>query len=163
MHFIGFHLNVSFYFLRSLYKMSKRYKKHSLDYSLFHHGLIKMLLVHHLKTMGYDWDMFLALNGFSTAIPIETPMMDKPMTEKHCDFSNDQLDHLKKNPRHEVIPDHFLPRQQNVGSNSNVTLVHELVVGLKSTIIFYSKDPRKQSKHKQPMLGFRNKRVGQLI
>jgi hypothetical protein len=27
MHFIGFHLNVTFYFLRSMYRMSKRYKK----------------------------------------------------------------------------------------------------------------------------------------
>ena len=60
MHFIGFHLNVSFYLLRSLYKMSKRYKKKSLDSSLFHHGLIKMMLVHHSKILGDDWDGFLA-------------------------------------------------------------------------------------------------------
>jgi hypothetical protein len=58
MHFIGFHLNMSFYLLRSLYKMSKRYKKKNLDSSLFHHGLIKLLLVHHLKTLGDDWDGF---------------------------------------------------------------------------------------------------------
>jgi hypothetical protein len=96
--------------------MSKRYKKQSLDSSLFHHGLIKMLLVHHLKTLGDDWDGFLARNGFVTDIPTETPMLDKPLIEKHCDFSNDKPDPLKKNPRHEVIPDQFLPGQQNVGS-----------------------------------------------
>jgi hypothetical protein len=68
--------------------MSKRYKKQSLDSSLFHHGLIKMLLVHRLTTLGDDWDGFLARNGFVTVIPIETPMLDKPMIEKHFDFSS---------------------------------------------------------------------------
>jgi hypothetical protein len=60
MHFIGFSLNVSFYLLRNLYKMSKIYKKQNLDSSLFHHGLIKLLLVHLLKTLGDDWNGFLA-------------------------------------------------------------------------------------------------------
>jgi hypothetical protein len=50
MHFIGFQLNMPFYLLRSLYKMSKRYKRQSVDSSLFHHGLIKILLIHHLST-----------------------------------------------------------------------------------------------------------------
>jgi hypothetical protein len=54
MHFIGFSLNVLFYLLRSLYKMSKRYKKQRFEYSLFHHGLIKMILVHRLTTLGDD-------------------------------------------------------------------------------------------------------------
>jgi hypothetical protein len=71
MHFIGFKLNMSFYLLRSLYKMAKRYKKQSLDSSLFHHGLIKLLLVHHLKVLGDDWDTFITHNGFVTVNPIE--------------------------------------------------------------------------------------------
>jgi hypothetical protein len=54
MHFIGFPLNVSFYLSRSLYKMLKRYKKQSFESSLFHHGLIKMLLVHRLTILGDD-------------------------------------------------------------------------------------------------------------
>jgi hypothetical protein len=83
MHFIGFHLNMSFYLLRSLYKMSKRYKKQSLDSSLFHHGLIKILLVYRLKTLGDDWDRFLARNGFVTTIPTENPMLDKHLIEEH--------------------------------------------------------------------------------
>ena len=49
MNFIGFQLNMPFYLLRSLYKMAKRYKRQCLNSSLFHHGLIRMLLVHHLK------------------------------------------------------------------------------------------------------------------
>ena len=85
--------------------MSKRYKKKSLDSSLFHHGLIKILLFHHLKTLGDDWNGFLAQNGFVTNFPIETPMLDKPLLEKHFDFSSDKLDPLKKNPHHKAVPD----------------------------------------------------------
>jgi hypothetical protein len=88
MHFIGLHLNMLFYLLRSLYKMSKRYKKHNLDSSLFHHGLIKLLLVYRLKTLGDDWVGFLARNGFVIANLVETPVMDNPMIEKPLDFSS---------------------------------------------------------------------------
>jgi hypothetical protein len=51
MLFIGFELNMSFYLLMSLYKMSKCYKRQSMNSlsSLFHHGLIKILLVSHLS------------------------------------------------------------------------------------------------------------------
>jgi hypothetical protein len=69
MHSIGFHLNMPFYLLRSLYKMSKIYKKKILDSSLFHHGLIKILLVYRLETLGDDWDRFLSRNSFYTMIP----------------------------------------------------------------------------------------------
>ena len=70
MHFIGFQLNVPLYLLRSLYKMSKRYKRQSLDSSIFHHGLIKILLIHHLTTMGNCCDRFLTRNGFATIIRV---------------------------------------------------------------------------------------------
>jgi hypothetical protein len=48
--FIGFPLNMSYYLLRSLYKMGKRYKKQRSDSSLFHHGLVKILLIHKLES-----------------------------------------------------------------------------------------------------------------
>jgi hypothetical protein len=103
-------------------------------------------LVHRLKTLGDDWDGFLAQNSFVIDFPIETPMLNKPLLEKHFDFSSDKPDPLKKNPRHEALPDQFLRGQQNVGSESNETTEHELVVGLKSTVKSNSKDPCKQSK-----------------
>ena len=74
MHFIGFKLNMYFYLLRSLYKMSKRYKRQSVDSSLFHHGLINILLIHHLTTVGDCWDGFLIRNGFSMTVPLENPI-----------------------------------------------------------------------------------------
>jgi hypothetical protein len=49
-----------------------------------------MLLVHRLTALGDDWDRFLARKGFSTGIPIETPMLDKPMIDKHFDFSSNE-------------------------------------------------------------------------
>jgi hypothetical protein len=88
--------------------MLKRYKKQNLDSSLFHHGLIKLLLVHHLKTLGDDWNGFVAQNGFVTVNPIETPMMDKPMIEKPLDFSIGNPKFLDENPHEEALPDQLL-------------------------------------------------------
>jgi hypothetical protein len=82
MHFIGFQLNVPFYLLRSLYKMSKRYKRQSLDSSLFHHDLIKMLLIQRLTIIGDCWDGFLTRNDFATTIPVETPISGEPLIRK---------------------------------------------------------------------------------
>jgi hypothetical protein len=59
MNFIGFPLNMPYYLWRSLYKMAKRYKRQQLDSSLFHHGLVKILLVHQLKLQHDDWNAFL--------------------------------------------------------------------------------------------------------
>jgi hypothetical protein len=78
-----------FYLLRSLYKMSKRYKRQKLDSILFHHGLIKLLISHHLKLLNDDWDAFVTRNGFVTINPVETPVVDKPMLEKSLFPSSD--------------------------------------------------------------------------
>jgi len=89
-HFVGFQLNMSFYLLRNLYKISKRYKRKKFDSSLFHHGLIKLLLVHHLKLLSDDWDAFVTRNGFVTVKSIETLVVDKPMLEKPLFPSSDR-------------------------------------------------------------------------
>ena len=79
MNFIGFQLNMPYYLWRSLYKMEKRYKRQQLDSSLFHHGLIKILLVHQLKLQNDDWNAFLTQNGFVNSNVVE---VDKPMIEE---------------------------------------------------------------------------------
>jgi hypothetical protein len=163
MHFIGFHLNVSFYLLRSQYKMLKRYKKKNLDSSLFHHGLIKLLLVHHLKTLADDWDGFLVRNGFVAMIPRETLVMDKPMIEKPLDFSSGKPILLDKNPCEGVFPDQLLCGQQDVSSEVIKTPKHEPFVYPNPTVKSNNKKNRNQSKINQEMLGFCNKRVGRLI
>ena len=35
---------------------------------LFHHGLIKMLIIHKLQKVGWSWNQFLHLEGFEASI-----------------------------------------------------------------------------------------------
>jgi hypothetical protein len=79
MNFIGFQLNMPYYLWISLYKMAKRYKRQQLDSILFHHGLIKILLVHQLKLQHDDWNAFLARNSFVDSNAVE---VDKPVIEE---------------------------------------------------------------------------------
>jgi hypothetical protein len=101
MKFIGFHLNVSFYLLRILYKMSKRYKRQSLDSSLFHHNLIKIMLAHHLKTIGDCYDGFLASNGFVSTISVNNPNSGESLVKGHFDSL---INNPATNPLEELIP-----------------------------------------------------------
>jgi hypothetical protein len=64
MSFIDFPLNMPYFLLRSLYKMDKCFKREKVDSSLFHHYLIKIIMVHQLKLNGDCWDAFLLRNGF---------------------------------------------------------------------------------------------------
>jgi hypothetical protein len=66
MSFIDFPLNMPYFLLRSLYKMVKCFKREKSDSSLFHHCLIKVIMVHQLKLNGNCWDAFLLRNGFSS-------------------------------------------------------------------------------------------------
>jgi hypothetical protein len=89
MLFIGFDLNMSFYFLMSLYKMSKHFKRHSMNSmsSLFHHMLIKIMVISHLSQIRDNWESFLSRNGFSQAdhtvnLPLNVnPSFDSLVTE----------------------------------------------------------------------------------
>jgi hypothetical protein len=54
------------YLLRSLYKISKRFKREKADSILFHHCLIKVIIVHHLSLIGDCWQALPSRNGFST-------------------------------------------------------------------------------------------------
>jgi hypothetical protein len=59
--------------------MGKRYRKQRADSILFHHGLIKILLVHQLELKSDNWDSFLMRNGFSNPNVDE---IDKLMVEE---------------------------------------------------------------------------------
>jgi hypothetical protein len=67
MVFLGFNLNMPFYLLRSLQKMAKFYQRQNLNAqsSLFHHGLIRILVISHLSKVGDSWQNFVYRNGFS--------------------------------------------------------------------------------------------------
>jgi hypothetical protein len=68
-----------YYLWRRLYKMAKRYKRQRLNSSPFHHGMIKILLVHQLNLQNDDWNSFLTRNGFANYNTVE---VDKPMIEE---------------------------------------------------------------------------------
>jgi hypothetical protein len=76
MIFTGYPLNMPFYFHHSLYKMSKKFKRQKADNNLFHHGLIKLIVVYHLSFHGDSWRAFIARNGFEDTDPVQ---VDKPM------------------------------------------------------------------------------------
>jgi hypothetical protein len=69
MIFMGFELNMPHYLHRSLFKMAKRYKRNQADTSLFHFGLIKMLMVYELGLRHDYWETFLKRNGFDESSP----------------------------------------------------------------------------------------------
>jgi len=60
MIFMGYSLNMPFYFHRILYKMSKKFKRKKVDSNLFHHGLIKLIVFYHLSLHGDSWRAFIA-------------------------------------------------------------------------------------------------------
>jgi hypothetical protein len=67
LHFTGKEsLNLPFYLFRSIGKMSDRVqaKSKQVDTSVFHSGLIKMLVLEELKKTNTDWDAFLVASGF---------------------------------------------------------------------------------------------------
>jgi hypothetical protein len=76
MVFMGFELSMPHYLHRSLFKMAKRYKRSQADTSLFHLGLIKMIMVYELGLRRDCWGDFLSRNGFEESNP---PQVDKPM------------------------------------------------------------------------------------
>ena len=59
-------LNLPYYLLKSLQKMIARIQNHQEHRvrSLFHQGLIKLLIVFHLKKKGQTWEKFLFVSGF---------------------------------------------------------------------------------------------------
>jgi hypothetical protein len=56
--------------------MAKRFKREKADSSLFHHGLIRLIVVHHLNLHGDSWQDFISRNGFADTEPVQ---IDKPM------------------------------------------------------------------------------------
>jgi hypothetical protein len=106
MNFMGYPLNMPFYFQRSLYKMSKRFKREKVDSSLFHHGLIRLIVVHHLKLHSDSWQDFISRNGFVDAEPfqVDKPVVSETKVEPPVPFHV-----LLPSPKPSVDPDIDLP------------------------------------------------------
>jgi hypothetical protein len=105
-NFIGYPLNMPFYFQRSLYKMSKRFKREKADSSLFHHGLIRLIIVHHLSLHGDSWRAFISRNGFDDTDPVQ---IDKPVVNETKVRPLVPFHVLLPSPKPSVDPDIDLP------------------------------------------------------
>ena len=59
-------MNLPYYLFKSMQKMIARNHSHQerTVHSLFHQGLIKLLIVFHLKKKGKTWEEFLFVSGF---------------------------------------------------------------------------------------------------
>ena len=68
-----------------------------------------MLLVHHLKLQGDDWDTFISQNGFVTSNPVE---VDKPMLEETPIPSIDRTISSSKEPCDRATLDEPMSKQQ---------------------------------------------------
>ena len=94
--FIGFSLNLPYYLLHILFKMSNAIKKgpkHVSD-NLFHHGLVCMLIDSELLKLGRSWEEFVESNGFSSFCHC---MFDNPDDcNKHRDPSSVSVPSLRK-------------------------------------------------------------------
>ena len=84
--FIGFPLNLLYYLLQSLFKMSAAIKKgpKNVSHSLFHHGLVHMLIDKELSKSNRSWEEFVESNGFSSFC--------------HCQFDNPKECNKHKEP-----------------------------------------------------------------
>jgi hypothetical protein len=56
--------------------MGKQFKRKKSDSSLFHHGLIKIIMVHQLQLNNDCWDAFVLRNSFGNS---ELGQVDKPV------------------------------------------------------------------------------------
>ena len=61
-------MNLPLFFLKSLQKMSCRVKEHQdhTKQSIFHHGLIKLIISTVLQSRGKTWEYFIFWSGFKT-------------------------------------------------------------------------------------------------
>lgn len=87
-------IDIPFYLFRSLGKICDKvqFKKDNYETSLFHHGLIKLLVLDSLQKIGRDWDSFIFMSGFQS----KTGLNPLPDREKERRIQEPTLAELKK-------------------------------------------------------------------
>lgn len=68
-----------YYLLQRLHKLAMQVKKNKKkERRMYNHGLIKMMVEHHLQQQGKSWNVFLWENGFISKIEKETIQNSPP-------------------------------------------------------------------------------------
>jgi hypothetical protein len=100
MHFTGKEpLNLPFYMLRSLGKMSDKVqaKSKKVDTNVFHSSMIKMLVLEELKKINSDRDDFLVASGF------QPDVVNTPQTKRKIPTSVENIVHTKSSKRRKMV------------------------------------------------------------
>jgi len=102
LHFTGkASIDIPFYLFRSLTKMCDKIqlkKDDECETSMFHHGLIKLLVLDSLDKIGRDWDSFIFMAGFQNKTGL-TPLPTKekkPVKEKEVLSKEPTIAQLRK-------------------------------------------------------------------
>ena len=84
-------MNLPFFFLKSLQKMSRRIREHRdhTKQSIFHHGLINLIISTVLQKKGNTWDYFLFWSGFQSE-------KEDQLKIRHVNKSQSLVNNLKK-------------------------------------------------------------------
>lgn len=83
LHFTGkTSIDLPFYLFRSLSKMCDKVqlRKEAYEASLFHHGLVKLMVLHELQKIGRDWDTFIFMSGFQSKTRLSPLVAKEPST-----------------------------------------------------------------------------------
>ena len=98
LHFTGkASIDIPFYLFRSLSKMCDKVqlKKDDCETSLFHHGLVKLLVLDGLQKIGRDWDSFIFMAGFQS----KTGLTPQPVREREESVEEPIIAELRKEAR----------------------------------------------------------------
>ena len=137
LHFTGkTSIDLPFYLFRSLSKMCDKVqlRKEAYETSLFHHGLVKLMVLHELQRVGRDWDTFIFMSGFESKTGFSPLAAKEPSTTTSSQAKTRAKRVLKLKARKEIgestkpltIQD---TPQQSVKEKTQVKETHESSTG----------------------------------
>jgi hypothetical protein len=127
LHFTGkVSIDIPFYLFRSISKMCDKIqlKKDGCETSLFHHGLVKLLVLDSLQKIGKDWDSFVFMAGF----PSKTGLTPLPVREREERSEEPTLAELRRE-----VTDHKKPKTKSRKSEKSVAAKETPEASMKKT------------------------------
>ena len=107
-------MNLPFFFFKSLQKMSRGVKEHPdhTKQSVFHHGLIKLVISTILQKQEKTWEYFLFLSGFQTEKEDQTQ-------KRQLNKGHNLVKKLKKRVKVEIEEDNALEKSMTQGHENS--------------------------------------------
>jgi len=97
-------LNLVYYLYKSLTKIAQKVQHRQSDYerSLFHHSLIKIIILHQLTENNITWETFIQTNALLSSISQIASLSTSSAPPKHVKGSSSKIPIVDKIPRPEV-------------------------------------------------------------